>query len=173
MQICHSGVNLEFFEMNVLATSTRMMLLTIHSFVLCNLQNLYRHVSLPEGRSCRLQEERWAGSAAPHHNPREMIGWRCCGCWCGTRPPIIILGPVPPASASASASGEPKAKPRKNSLHIAGLVPLALSLTFTFNSPTPSLAIPSLSSPFPSSPSLPTTPFSQSKDLPLGLQDDG
>ncbi|XP_030531120.1 thylakoid lumenal 17.9 kDa protein, chloroplastic [Rhodamnia argentea] len=101
-----------------------------------------------------------------------MIGWRCCGCWSGTPP--IILGPVPPSSASSSSSAESKAKPQTNRLHIAGLVPLALSLTFAFNSPTPSLAIPSLNSPFPSpSPSLPTTPFSQSKDLPLGLQDDG
>ncbi|KAL3748011.1 hypothetical protein ACJRO7_009264 [Eucalyptus globulus] len=111
-----------------------------------------------------------------------MIGWRCCGCWSGSRP-IIIPGPLPPSSAAtttastaAAAAAESKATPQKNRLHIAGLVPLALSLTFAFNSPAPSLAIPSLSSPFASpspSPSLPTTPFSQSKDLPLGLQDDG
>lgn len=48
---------------------------------------------------------------------------------------------------------------------------LSLALTVTFNSPLPCLAIPSINS---QSPLLsPTTPFSQSKNLQLGLQQDG
>ncbi|KAF2311511.1 hypothetical protein GH714_024467 [Hevea brasiliensis] len=46
---------------------------------------------------------------------------------------------------------------------------LSLALTFTLNSPLPSLAIPSPNSLSPLLP--PTTPFSESKNLPIGLED--
>ncbi|KAL9419689.1 hypothetical protein AB3S75_037455 [Citrus x aurantiifolia] len=48
---------------------------------------------------------------------------------------------------------------------------LSLALTATFNSPLPCLAVPSVNSQFPLL--SPTTPFSQSKNLQLGLQEDG
>ncbi|XP_047340739.1 thylakoid lumenal 17.9 kDa protein, chloroplastic-like [Impatiens glandulifera] len=47
------------------------------------------------------------------------------------------------------------------------LIPFALTALITLTSPLPSYAIPSLKS----SPLLPTTPFSQSKNLPTGLED--
>lgn len=46
---------------------------------------------------------------------------------------------------------------------------LSLALTVTLTSPLPSLAIPSVNSQSPLLP--PTTPFSQSKNLQVGLQD--
>lgn len=53
---------------------------------------------------------------------------------------------------------------------LTNFISLSLSLSLTFSSSLPSLALPSLKSP--SQPPLlsPTTPFSQSKNLPLGLE---
>ncbi|KAG6573135.1 Thylakoid lumenal 17.9 kDa protein, chloroplastic, partial [Cucurbita argyrosperma subsp. sororia] len=63
---------------------------------------------------------------------------------------------------SMAALPNPKHKP----IFISHLLSFALSITLT--SPFPSLAIPSFNSL--SSPLSPTTPFSQSKDLPIGLE---
>ncbi|WOG89223.1 hypothetical protein DCAR_0208460 [Daucus carota subsp. sativus] len=56
--------------------------------------------------------------------------------------------------------------PKTQLVWTSNIISIALAIT-TFTSPLPSLAIPSFNSPPPSTP--PTTPFSQAKNLPTGL----
>ncbi|KDP22608.1 hypothetical protein JCGZ_26439 [Jatropha curcas] len=86
---------------------------------------------------------------------------------------------VPPRPSASSKNPIQKVSPRFHFLNFSLEIPtpkpilltnlLSLALTVTLNSPLPSLAIPSPNSL--SSPVIPTTPFSQSKNLILGPED--
>uniref|UniRef100_A0A2C9UJ46 Thylakoid lumenal 17.9 kDa protein, chloroplastic n=1 Tax=Manihot esculenta TaxID=3983 RepID=A0A2C9UJ46_MANES len=94
---------------------------------------------------------------------------------------MSLIGHVlPPPLPTVSRNPTPKSCPQhfkfaKFSLQNPALKPIlftnlvSLALTFTLNSPLPSLAIPSPNSLSPLLP--PTTPFSESKNLPIGLED--
>ncbi|XP_021775869.1 thylakoid lumenal 17.9 kDa protein, chloroplastic-like [Chenopodium quinoa] len=84
-------------------------------------------------------------------------------------PPQLSLStttsPNPTSATTTTAISTVNSKPSI----LSNIVALSLSLSFTLCSPLPSLALPSLTSKSPPF-SSPTTPFSQSKNLPLGLE---
>ncbi|KAM7480159.1 hypothetical protein LguiA_028372 [Lonicera macranthoides] len=89
--------------------------------------------------------------------------------------PIPPTNIVTPSSSSSSSSTNPRIPLPTCSInpktHLCSNL-LSLALAVTLATPLPSLAIPSFNSP--SRPLIPpTTPFSQSRDLPTGLDDNG
>ncbi|KAK9668913.1 hypothetical protein RND81_13G095500 [Saponaria officinalis] len=81
-------------------------------------------------------------------------------------PPIKL--PKSHNTIVSSSSSSPKLFGSRHSF-LTNLLSFSLSFSITLSSPLPSFALPSLFSP-PKSPSSTTTPFSQSKNLPLGLE---